>query len=199
MIERALPSVRSPRERPLRARALAATIALSCGDAERHASSAAPSAAAASAELRGSAAASVAASSQGAAAPAARHPLAGAWSGEYGAKKVKPSLDKGVKEKTWEKDDGTASAGKGTIEITVAPDGTVTGRVLGPLGPGALSGWADDKGLAAALVPESSAADAMAGTLSVEQQSASLVGSLQASSGSAEIAREASVRLERAP
>lgn len=129
---------------------------------------------------------------------AAPSKLAGRWSGDYDAKKARISLDKGVKDKAWADDDGKAASGKGEIEIVVAEDGTVTGRVSGPLGPGRLAGQAEDDRITASLSPEESTSDAaMDGTLVLEPSGADWKGTLRASSGHGEIAREAEVRVSR--
>jgi hypothetical protein len=126
--------------------------------------------------------------------------LAGRWSGTYESKKARVSLDKGVKDKALEADDGKAASGKGELELTIAADGTVTGRVTGPLGPGLLSGMAEADGITATLAPEDPGADgAMTGTLALEPAQSDWKGTLRASSGSGEIAREADVTVKLAP
>lgn len=125
--------------------------------------------------------------------------LAGRWSGTYESKKARVSLDPGVKDKALEADDGKAASGKGEIEVVVAADGTVSGRVSGPLGPGTLSGLAETDGITATLAPEDPGADgAMAGTLALEPSQSDWKGTLRASSGSGEIAREAEVTVKSA-
>jgi hypothetical protein len=170
---------------------------LGCGDepppTSRSATVTAAATNAAAAPPSGSAAAAASAKE----APASK--LAGRWSGTYESKKARVSLEKGVKDKALESDDGTAASGKGEIELVVAADGTVTGRVSGPLGPGMLSGWAEADGITATLAPEDAGADgAMSGTLALEPAQSEWKGTLRASSGSGEIAREAEVTVKPA-
>jgi len=140
---------------------------------------------------------SAAASASAKEAPSSK--LAGRWSGTYESKKARVSLDPGVKDKALESDDGKAASGKGEIELTVAADGTVSGRVSGPLGPGVLSGMAETDGITATLAPEDPGADgAMTGTLALEPAQSDWKGTLRASSGSGEVAREAEVTVKPA-
>jgi len=135
----------------------------------------------------------------GAVAPSS--PLAGRWSGELESKKAEVSLDKGVKDKALADDKGQIAAGKGSIEIDVAPDGTVTGTVKGALGPGTLAGTVDEDRITASLVPDDPTAEhAMSGTLVLDPAQSGggpVQGLLRASSGSGEIVRVAPVTLKR--
>lgn len=129
--------------------------------------------------------------------------LAGAWTGDFESKKTQLSLAPGVKDKAWAADDGRAASGKGSLELTITKDGSVTGRVTGALGPGGLGGVVeDDERVSVTLTPDTTDSESsMAGTLVLtpSPEKNELSGTLRASSGSGEIVREAAVKLKRRP
>lgn len=130
-----------------------------------------------------------------------RAALAGTWRADFEAKKGAVTLDPGVGVPAWKNDDGSKAVGRGSLELTVAADGTVSGKLSGALGVAAIRGAAEDEQLTATFTPaDDSVVDeqAMAGTLIVQRKGEALVGSLRASSGDAKLVRMASLELSRA-
>lgn len=160
------------------------------------------SASAAVSSVSASGSAQSGASGSAAVAPTPGSKLAGSWTGELESKKAQVSLDPGVKDRAWAADDGRPAAGKGTLELTIEKDGTVTGRIAGALGPGTLGGAVeDDQHVSVSLTPSPDAEPAMAGTLVLapSPDGNELSGTLRASSGSGEVVREAAIKLKRRP
>jgi hypothetical protein len=62
--------------------------------------------------------------------------LARTWEGRYEAKRAKVEISPAIaaKDKTWEKEDGKASTGPGTITLTISPTGEIKGQGGGALG-----------------------------------------------------------------
>jgi hypothetical protein len=80
-------------------------------------------------------------------------PEAGPWRGKYSAKRADVTLPEGVTWGSWKKDDGARVAGDGQIDLEVANDGDVSGRVTGALGDLVVRGRLEDGVVAAAITP----------------------------------------------
>lgn len=145
-----------------------------------------------------SASSSAAPTAHASTAPAATSPLAGKWTASFESKKAKVAQDPGVADPAWAKEDGSEASGPGTIELTIAEDGTVSGKLSGSLGEATIAGMADEKGAAGTFTPSSTEASAMHGTLELALASDKLTGSLRASSGDAHIVRSATLSFARA-
>jgi hypothetical protein len=122
--------------------------------------------------------------------------LAGAWKGTFVAEVAKVTLDPGVGD-PWAKDKGTEAVGKGELELTIANDGTVTGRLKGSLGELVVKGVAEEKLVHATFSAERPEPTTMAGTLELAVASGKLEGELRASSGDATLVRRAKVTTAR--
>lgn len=128
----------------------------------------------------------------------ARSELAGTWRADFEAKKGSVTLDPGVSEPAWKKDDGSQAVGAGSVEIVVGADGTVSGELSGALGKAIVAGSAEENSVTATFAPSNGGELAMHGTLSLTREGEALVGSLRASSGDARLVRMASLSLRRA-
>jgi hypothetical protein len=119
----------------------------------------------------------------------------GGWQGAYQAELHRIELPVGgVKE--WKKDDGSAASGAGTLSLTAAADGSVTGSAKGPLGEHQVSGRVEGDTVALSLVP--AAADGFRGTILAAKAPEGIKGTLQASSGDSLTVRKANVTLSKA-
>ena len=85
---------------------------------------------------------------------AAPEALAGSWAGSYDAKKGEVHLPPKVKDKAIAADDGKASSGPGSVELTIGPSGEVRGKTSGALGAGTLTGHAEGSTLRASIWPD---------------------------------------------
>ncbi|MBI4952878.1 MAG: hypothetical protein HY908_12660 [Myxococcales bacterium] len=140
------------------------------------------------------------ASGSASAAPAAPAlPEAGAWQGTYQAEKDTVFVPEKVPyHGGWAKDDGTQAVGPGQVELTVAPDGQVTGSASGALGDQVIRGVVDGGALRLGVTakdPRDPAA--MSGILTGSLKGDKLVGTLQVASSDASLVRQAPVALER--
>lgn len=148
-----------------------------------------------------SASASPASSAQAAAPAPSAAPTswcAGAWAGTYRAAPHHielPTNRGGIPE--WKADDGKAFVGPGTIELTCAADGIVTGSLHGALGEQEIRGASDDTSLHARLVPKSATPPGFSGTVALVRAGAEVSGDLQASTADGRVARTAAVTLTR--
>ena len=122
----------------------------------------------------------------------------GTWSGSYVAEQLKlPEEPGAVRE--WKKDDGTASSGKGSVNLSVDAEGRAAGEAEGPLGALAVSGSVDGESLRLAFAPNGSgAATDFRGVLVAAREGDALKGVLRASSGDSLTVRSAQVELRRA-
>ncbi|MFO0547923.1 MAG: hypothetical protein U0271_06025 [Polyangiaceae bacterium] len=132
-------------------------------------------------------------------APSAPLGLTGAWSGKYDAVKSTIALPDGVTEPAWKADDGKANTGKGDIDLTIAEDGVISGKLSGSLGDASISGMVDGAVLVATFQPAAGSNNGMAGTLVLSQHEGKpeLDGEIKASSGDAKTVRTAKVHLTR--
>lgn len=92
--------------------------------------------------------------------------IAGTWTGKYDAQKGRVAMPTDVKDAARAGDDGKQMAGPGSVEISIAADGDVTGKSQGALGPAIVRGKIDGKMLRSSFVPENPLATrAMTGVL----------------------------------
>ena len=131
------------------------------------------------------------------AAPA--HPHAGTWKGTFEATKGEVTVDEGVPYSTWNKEEGSAAAGAGEIELTVSPNGAVNGEATGALGKLRVIGVLPEEGeLAVSLQPaDPNAEDAMTGTLVGKVEGDLLKADLRAASRDGNRVRKASTTLKK--
>lgn len=123
---------------------------------------------------------------------------AGAWAGTYRAAPHHidlPTNRGGIPE--WKADDGKAFVGPGTIELTCAEDGTVTGSLHGVLGEHDIRGVSDDASLQARLVPKPTTPPGFSGTVALARTGTEVTGDLQASTPDGRVARTAAVTLTK--
>jgi hypothetical protein len=132
--------------------------------------------------------------SSSAAAPEA---LAGSWAGSYDAKKGEVHLPPKVKDKALAADDGKASSGPGSVELTIGAGGEVRGKVSGALGAGTITGHAEGSTLRASIWPDDSTS--MGGTLMGERRGDVLACDLHVSGPDATVIRTATFELRRKP
>jgi hypothetical protein len=128
---------------------------------------------------------------------AAASPYAGRWEGKYDARRGDVSVPAGVAYGAW-KEDGTRAAGPGTIEIEIAADGDVSGKIGGALGDLVIRGRMEDGALAAGVTPSDALADpAMRGVLHGTLRGDAIEAELRVSSQDGEVVRAASTKLTR--
>lgn len=97
----------------------------------------------------------------------------------------------------WEKDDGKRFTGAGSVQLSIAPDGTVTGTLKGALGEPRLSGRLEGDELRAALLPSGTdVTQIQNGVLSLKREGDSWKGQLSCASGDALLLREAQLELK---
>lgn len=134
-----------------------------------------------------------------AAAPAADGAgLAGQWEGHYDAKKGSVLLPPKVKDKGLAQDDGKKSAGPGTIELTISPEGEVHGKGKGALGALTLSGKVDGNVVRASVFPDDPhAGDAMTGVLVGPVKDGVINAELRVAGRDATIVRESAIELKK--
>ena len=127
--------------------------------------------------------------------------LVGKWEGSFDVKPHKVELaEKAANEKAWAKDDGTQKAGKGTLSLVIAADGSATGTASGALGDVEVGGAAEKDLVTLRLVAKDTADPlAMTGVLVLRPTGSDLGGELHASSGDSYVVREASVTLKKTP
>lgn len=124
--------------------------------------------------------------------------LAGTWRGTYEAKVGSLTLEPKASPKRWGKTGESGALGAGKVELTVAITGEVRGRVEGALGPGTLSGKAEDGAVRASLFPDDpSRPAAMTGVLVGLHKGDVVKGELRAAGPDATVVREATVELRR--
>lgn len=145
-------------------------------------------------------AAPVASTTSSASAPATAHPWAGVWSGRFEAKKGAVGVPEGVAYPVWEKEKGDDASGQGTIELTIAPDGEVTGQGQGALGAFVLRGRADQKMVRSGVSPaEAETEAAMTGVFTAREKQAgkTLEAKLQVAGGKGARVRTATFVLSK--
>lgn len=124
--------------------------------------------------------------------------LEGRWEGRYDAKKGSVGVPQGVKDKTWNKDDGKIASGGGSVTLEVSPKGEVTGKSRGALGNATLTGKVDDKMLRATFMPDDPTLEhAMTGVLVGMLKDGKLKAELRVAGPDATLVREADFELAR--
>jgi hypothetical protein len=126
--------------------------------------------------------------------------LARTWEGRYEAKRAKVEISPAIaaKDKTWEKEDGKASTGPGTITLTISPTGEIKGQGVGALGSMTVSGHVDGEMIRASLFPaDPRAVGAMTGVLVGMIKADEIVAEIHVAGGDASVVREAAVALRR--
>lgn len=122
----------------------------------------------------------------------------GGYEGDYESKKAEIALAPGVRVPDWKRDDGATATGMGKLLLDIAADGTVSGSVEGPLGPGLVRGVYSEGLLSASLSPtDPSRLDSFEGTLSGALSDGSLRVELSAATADARLARRAEAKLTR--
>ncbi|MBK8252799.1 MAG: hypothetical protein IPK82_09040 [Polyangiaceae bacterium] len=97
---------------------------------------------------------------------AAPSDVTGVWESTYDAKKGLVGMPVGVPDPLRKADDGRSYTGSGTVTITVAASGDVTGKSYGALGLASVRGKIDGKMLRTSFVPDDALAPgAMTGVL----------------------------------
>jgi hypothetical protein len=89
------------------------------------------------------------------------------------------------------------ATGHGTLKLTAAADGTVTGTAEGSLGDQEVRGAFEGDAFTARLVPKTGDATAYAGTLTAHREASQAVGVLVASTGNGHDARAGTVTLSK--
>jgi hypothetical protein len=129
-----------------------------------------------------------------------------AFAGSYVAKVGPVEPPSAAKEKAWAEDPGTASVGKGNMQLSVerpagSPNdlpGKVSGEATGALGDMGIAGTFDGRELRANLTPKQpNVPGAMTGYMTLTADGAALKGTLRVSNANARVVREASVELAR--
>ncbi len=116
----------------------------------------------------------------------------GRWVGTFEAKKSEVTVPKGVPYSTWDKDDGSARAGKCQIELRIDAAGSVRGHVKGALGELVATGIIDKGMLRVGLRPaDPNAPNAMSGVLTGPAGNKAITGTLTVSNHDGSLARSA--------
>jgi hypothetical protein len=92
-------------------------------------------------------------------------------------------------------DDGKFGLGTGTMTLTLAADGSVTGTLSGALGDALLFGHADGATITGTMIPKTPGADSFYGTFVAEKKDNTAKGKLMASRSNAGALREADFSL----
>ena len=126
---------------------------------------------------------------------------AGDWSGTYKAEvfRLEMTAAEGAV-KDWEKDDGSALAGEGSLKLSIAEDRSVSGEATGALGDLVAAGEIDEETLRVRLSPKSPATAEQVGraTLIAKRKGEQLEGKVRTSTGDALKVRVAQVTLTKA-
>lgn len=175
-------------KRSLACLALAAATALACREQATPAPEAAPSAAPSSRAVTAPSATAGAAE---------RAWYEGSWSGTYESALHRIELPVGGV-RAWKDDDGKAGSGTGTLNLSIAQDGRVSGEAEGPLGPLTVSGELDGETLRVHLAPDGGGGKDFRGVLVAGREGDRLRGTLRASTGDSLVVRAAPVELNKA-
>lgn len=105
-------------------------------------------------------------------------------------------MDPTIEDAVWKGDDGQRWSGAGTVEIAVAADGTVSGRLDGPLGRGEVTGVADESAVRAQITAAEEGGPA--GVLIAKVDGEALTLEIRTSDGEGKLPRLATGKLERA-
>jgi hypothetical protein len=127
-------------------------------------------------------------------------PQTGSWIGSYETAKGKVDVPAGVSYPIWTKDDGTLHSGKGTVELTVAADGVVSGKVDGALGALTVAGVVESDWLRAGLTPaKPDGVNLMTGVLIGEVKGSQIDGSLRLANHDGSVVRVGKLTLKPRP
>jgi hypothetical protein len=143
-----------------------------------------------------SAVASTAAAGSAPAKPPEKPWFAGTFSGNYRAEVGALKAEVGAP-RQWQKDDGKAAVGPGTLSVSIAEDGAVEGSAEGAFGDETLSGRVEGDVVRATLLAKSDTS--FRGTLIAAREGDGFKGSIQASSADSSTVRAASLELTRKP
>ena len=103
-----------------------------------------------------------------------------------------------VKDKVRRSDDGTTSVGAGTITLTIAADGELSGKVKGALGDATLRGRAEGGTVRASVFPDDPASPtAMTGVLVGMVKNDTIHADIRVAGPDATVVRESPVELKR--
>lgn len=140
------------------------------------------------------------AGSDAAASAAALEALAGKWEGAYDAKKGRVAMPSGIKDEARTAEDGKVSSGPGLVQLEIQPNGDVTGKSQGSLGPAGVRGKLDGKTLRASFVPDDPLAPrAMTGVLIGIVKGDVIAAELRVAGPDAFIVRQANFDLKKKP
>jgi hypothetical protein len=132
------------------------------------------------------------------AAPAAPATLAGSWTGEYDAKAARVEMPAGIRDSTRKKEPGRVAVGKGTLTLTIADGGDVSGAGKGALGDLVLVGQAEEGKVRASVSPATPDQDpALSGVLYLEVAGPALTGTLRVAGPDSVVVRQSAIRLNR--
>lgn len=139
------------------------------------------------------------ASASASSAPSAPNAMAGAWAGDFDAQKGNIELDPKIADEAWKKDDGKKAAGKGSLSLTITPEGEISGKSQGALGNLTLTGQVDGDMVRATILPDEPTHPlAMTGVLVGKLEGDLLKGRIRVAGPDATLVREAPIELKRA-
>jgi hypothetical protein len=119
----------------------------------------------------------------------------GSWQGTFLAERFKVEVPAGgVKE--WKDDDGKRASGENVLKLSIAADGSVTGRSQGPLGELLVNGRAENDRVALSLA--SADTEGFHGSILATQTPEGMGGRVSASSWDSLVVRHGAVTLARA-
>lgn len=179
---------------------LAAFCSTGCGDKGGDPPTATSSGPASSARYAPSAGSSGAAAAPSTDTPASPH--AGTYKGTFKSKRGEVTVPEGVKYPTWNDDPG-GFEGDNTVELEVAGDGLIQGKMSGALGNLRIKGLADADGFSFGVSPENASdQDGMTGVVSGKIEGsgmgAAMLGELRVSNASGAVVRAGSLSLKKA-
>jgi hypothetical protein len=129
--------------------------------------------------------------------------VAATYTGAFKTKVAQVVTPKDAHIKVWGDDPGTAMLGDGTITLRVTGSGdrkSVAGEAKGVLGDQTIAGELEGKTLQARVNPKDpNAADAMTGVLQGTLEGTAITATLRVANRSANVVREADVKLAPAP
>jgi hypothetical protein len=151
--------------------------------------------ASASARPAQSAVATPTAAASSSAAPASSY--AGEWRGDYESKRARVDVPRGNPWPGWKKDDGSR-LGTGSVKLTIAADGEISGEASGALGALWLRGRLEGDAIRAGVSPaRADEVGAMTGTLTGNTRAQAIQATIRAASPDGEVVRVAEVTLHK--
>ena len=122
----------------------------------------------------------------------------GTWEGSYDAKKGSVELPPKVKDKVRSKDSGKVATGRGTVTLTIEPEGDLRGNAKGALGDATIIGKAEGDVIRASVFPDDPRAEhAMTGILVGKLKDGVIQAELRVTGPDATLVRESAVELRR--